>query len=140
VFEAFCKDKLGPLALRLALGAVYVWHGYLKIMATGGMSWYPTWPVGWQLLIAWGEFAAGLAILLGFYCRWAAGAALVLTAGVLTCWQGLHVEHWPWRSLEPTLVLLMGALALLFLGAGELSLDGRGAGNAAPAKAPKKSK
>ena len=34
--EAFCKEKLGPLALRLALGLVCVWHGYLKIMAGGG--------------------------------------------------------------------------------------------------------
>jgi uncharacterized membrane protein YphA (DoxX/SURF4 family) len=128
VFEAFCKEKLGPLALRLALGLVCVSHGYLKIMAAGGTAWFPGLPVGWQVVIAWTEFAAGLAILVGFRCRWAATAVLVLTAGMLIWWHGLNIFRLPLRTLEPTILLLLMGLALLFLGAGELSIDARSGG------------
>src|SRR5262249_61117472 len=83
VFEAFCKDKLGPLALRLAVGLFCVYHGYLKIMAAGGTAWYPSLAVGWQVLIAWAEFASGLAVLLGFRCRTAATVVVGLTAGLV---------------------------------------------------------
>ena len=125
MFESFCRDKLGPLVLRLALGVASVYHGYLKIMAAGGTSWYPGLPVAWQLLLAWGEFASGLAILVGFYCRWSAGLLLALTFSTLVVSQGWNLLHLPVRALEPVLLLLMLGLAVLFLGAGELSLDRR---------------
>lgn len=140
VFETFCKDKLAPLTLRLALGLVCISHGYLKIMAAGGTTWFPGLPTGWQLLIAWGEFAAGLAVLVGFRCRWAALVILATTAGTLILWQGWNLFHLPVRSLEPTFLLLLSGLALLFLGGGELSVDARagGGGGLAPKPAKKK--
>jgi uncharacterized membrane protein YphA (DoxX/SURF4 family) len=128
VFEKWCKDKFGPMALRLALGLVCVYHGYLKIMAAGGTTWNPNLPVCWQVIIAWVEFVAGLAIVVGFHCRAAATAILVLTVGMLIWWQGWNVLHLPLQTLEPTLLLLLVGLALLLVGAGELSLDGRTAG------------
>jgi uncharacterized membrane protein YphA (DoxX/SURF4 family) len=128
VFEQFCKDKLAPMALRLALGLVCVYHGFLKIMAAGGTAWHTELPVGWQLLLAWAEFAAGLAILIGFRCRAAAAIVLALTGGTLIWWQGWKVLHLPIQTLEPSILLLLVSLALLFLGAGELSVDARGAG------------
>ncbi len=134
MFETFCKEKLGPLVLRLALGLVCVYHGYVKIMATGGTTWYPGLGVGWQLLIAWGEFSAGLAILFGFRCRIAATVVLILTAGMLIWSQGWRLRQLPLRSLEPTFLLLLTLLALLFLGAGELSVDARTAGRPARKK------
>ena len=39
MFEVFFRDKLAPLALRLALGTVFAAHGYAKIMANGGTAW-----------------------------------------------------------------------------------------------------
>src|SRR5262245_29328671 len=112
VFEAFFKEKLGPLALRLAVGFVCVYHGYLKIMASGGTAWNPGMTVPWQLLIAWGEFAAGLAILVGFRCRLAAAAVLVLSLGTLIWWQGWKTLQLPLRTLEPIVVFLLMDLAL----------------------------
>src|SRR5262249_42520135 len=109
-------------------------HGYLKIMAAGGTAWYPPLPVGWQVLIAWVEFTGGLAILAGFRCRWAAAAVMVLTAGLLLWWHGFKVIRLPLRSLEPTLLFLLMSLALLFLGAGEWSLDARSAGGGSGSK------
>lgn len=128
MFEAFCKEKLGPLALRLALGFVCIYHGYLKIMASGGTAWHPGMTVPWQLLIAWGEFAAGLGILLGFRCRLSAATVLALSAGAVIWQQGWHVAQMPLRTLEPIVVFLLLALAVLFLGAGEISLDARNGG------------
>jgi uncharacterized membrane protein YphA (DoxX/SURF4 family) len=130
VFEAFCKETLGPLSLRLALGLVCVYHGYVKIMATGGTTWAPGLAVGWQLLIAWGEFFAGLAVLVGFRCRVAALVGLTLTAGTMIWWQGWKLLETPLWNVEPTFMVLLTGLSLLFLGAGELSVDGRIGGGA----------
>lgn len=131
MFEAYCREKLAPLALRLALGSVCVYHGFVKIMAGGGTTWSPGLGVGWQLLIAWTEFGAGLAILAGLYCRLAALAMLTVTAGTWLWWKGWDLFTLPLATLEPLLVLLLAGTALLLLGAGELSLDGRGGGRGA---------
>jgi uncharacterized membrane protein YphA (DoxX/SURF4 family) len=141
MFEAFFKDKLGPLALRLALGGVCAYHGFLKIMAHGGAAWASHMPEGLQLLIAWGEFTAGLAILLGFHCRIAATTALLVTGGTLAWWHGWNLFHLPLKTLEPSLLLILMGLSLVFQGGGELSLDGRGSGSSGGAsggKAPKR--
>jgi uncharacterized membrane protein YphA (DoxX/SURF4 family) len=138
VFEAFLKEKLAPLVLRLALGLVCVYHGFMKITANGGMTWHLLLPTVWQLAIAWGEFGAGLAILVGFRCRWAAALALAALGVTQVLSQGWNPLHQPLRSLEPTYVLLLVAVSLLFLGAGELSVDGRGSGRAGSSPARRK--
>jgi uncharacterized membrane protein YphA (DoxX/SURF4 family) len=140
VFETYFKDKLGPLTLRLALGLVCVSHGYLKIMASGGTAWNPGMTTGWQLFIAWGEFGAGLAILVGCYCRWACVLVLGLTIGTLAWTQGWRVFRLPLATLEPFLMLLLMGISLLFLGAGEFSLDARGgsSGGSSAGRAPRK--
>lgn len=125
MFETYCKDKLAPLTLRLALGLFCVYHGYLKIQAGGGAAWYPGLPKGWQLAIAWGEFAAGLAILFGFRCRLAAAAALAISVGTFLWWQGWNALRLPLPTVEPLILILLVAVALVFMGAGGLSLDGR---------------
>ncbi|HEV3204713.1 MAG TPA: DoxX family protein [Gemmataceae bacterium] len=125
MFDRICKEKLGPLALRLALGLFCVYHGYLKIMVAGGTAWNPAMPVGWQFLLSWGELASGLAILVGYRCRIAAGVVLGLLVGSLVWWQGWKLFRMPVQTLEPTILLLLIGLALLFLGAGELSVDAR---------------
>jgi len=140
VFEAFFKDKLAPLTLRLALAFVCLYHGFSKIMLTGGLNWNPSLPVGWQFLIAWGEFGCGAAILLGFWCRSAAAVVVGLIIGNIAWQYGARVFSLPLRSLEPTVLLLLVGLALLFLGAGELSLDARagGSGSSGGGKSPRK--
>jgi uncharacterized membrane protein YphA (DoxX/SURF4 family) len=135
VVEKYFKETLAPMTLRLALGLVCVYHGYLKIMASGGTSWNPGLSVGWQLLLAWGEFCAGVAILLGFRTRFAAVAMLVITVGTQVWREGWNVLQLPITSLEPILFLLLIGLSLLFLGAGEMSIDGRGKGRGGMASA-----
>jgi uncharacterized membrane protein YphA (DoxX/SURF4 family) len=129
MFEAYCREKLGPLALRLALGLVCVYHGFLKIMAAGGTAWAPGLPTGWQLMIAWAEFTAGVFILVGFHCRPAALVVLALTVGQMAWWYGWELFRLPLPKLEPVVVVLLMGLALLLVGAGELAVGGgRGRG------------
>lgn len=126
MFEAYCREKLGPLALRVALGLFGVYHGFVKITASGGMSWSPGLGMGWQLAIAWGQLAAGMAILVGLYCRLAAFVLLGTTLASWSLGMGWGLLRLPVADLEPFLLLVLAGLALLFLGAGELSLDSRG--------------
>ncbi len=128
MFEAYCREKIGPLALRIGIGLFFAYHGFVKIMAGGGTAWYPEWSVGWQVVIAWAEFAAALAILVGFRCRVAALVVLVVMLLLLLWMQGWRLLHMPLASLELTLLALLTVVALLFLGPGELSLDGRAGG------------
>ncbi|OAI38948.1 hypothetical protein AYO40_01555 [Planctomycetaceae bacterium SCGC AG-212-D15] len=137
MFEAFFREKLGPLALRLALGSACVYHGFLKIMAHGGAYWTSGMPTSLQMALAWGEFVAGIAILLGFYCRYSAATVLAVTLGALAWWHGWGMFHLPLRTLEPTLMTLLIGLSLLFQGAGDLSLDARGGkGGSGASRAP----
>jgi uncharacterized membrane protein YphA (DoxX/SURF4 family) len=134
VFTAFCKDWLGPLSLRLALGLVCVYHGFLKIRSDGGAAWSPSWPVGWQLVVSWGELIAGLAILLGFRCRLAALTMLSITVGSFVVVQGKNTFHLPLAVLETTLMFGLVGLSVLFVGAGNLSVDGWGGAKPPPGK------
>jgi uncharacterized membrane protein YphA (DoxX/SURF4 family) len=131
MFEAYCRENLGPLALRLALGLVCAYQGFDKITAAGGTRWTTTLPAGWQLTIAWSQFTAGAAILAGFRCREAAALVLVLTAGQMAWWYGWDLFHLPVASLGPVVVIVLMALALVFLGAGGLAV---GAGRPAAAR------
>src|SRR5262249_40494621 len=99
---------------------------YLKIMAAGGTAWNPGWHVGWQVLLAWAEFVAGVAILFGFRCRIAAGVLVLVTSVVLAWGRGRRSLEMPLQNIELVFLLLLAALALLCFGAGEVSIDARG--------------
>jgi uncharacterized membrane protein YphA (DoxX/SURF4 family) len=90
------------------------------------------------LLVALGEFGAGLAILVGFRCRLAAVVVLAITAGTLAGWQGWNTFRLPLRTLEPTILVFLLGLALLFLGAGELSFDSQAGGKLAGGRPARK--
>jgi uncharacterized membrane protein YphA (DoxX/SURF4 family) len=126
--ESIFKEKLAPLALRVTLGLVCIYHGFLKIMIGGGTNWHPGLPTGWQLLIAWAEFVSGLAVLVGFRCRISATVVIGVTVGFLVWLQGWSLFHLPVHTLEPTFMLIMIAVALMCMGAGEFSLDEKGSG------------
>lgn len=124
--------------LRLALGLFCFHHGFLKIRAGGGTAWHPGLPASWQLLIAWGEFVAGVAILTGCHCRLAAVTILSISGGTTLWRHGWKVLQLPLPTLEPILTILLMALALLFLGGGGLVLGSPGAGTALAGKLLKK--
>ena len=134
MFETHFREKIGPFVLRLALGLVCVYHGFAKIQANGGTNWAPELGTGWQLAIAWGEFSAGLAILVGLYCRWAAGVILLVTVGTLAWFQGKALFSQSLASLEPRFLVVLCSLALVCLGGGSWAVSSPASGKAARKK------
>ena len=121
-------DRLQPvvlLVMRLVLGAIMVAHGYHKVLAGlhhfgqsvggPGLSW-----LGFVSALA--EFFGGLFLFTGFFTRVAALAICIdLMAAIWNVnWQnGLAGDH----GYEFPLAAATLAFALIFLGAGPISLD-----------------
>ena len=121
---------LAPLTLRLALGSIFVAHGYQKVFVNGTAAVSESFAqMGMILpqvtgpLVCYTEFIGGIFLLVGFLTPLASFMiACVMAVAVL-------LVHLPngligQGGYEFPLSLLAGALALLFMGAGPLSLDG----------------
>ena len=131
-------NRLQPLALfalRLVLGVIMVAHGWQKIHA--GPSHFasrvsamgmPGW-MGYLSVAA--EFVGGLLVIGGFATRIA--SLFILVDMIVAIWK-VHLHHGFFNQnggYEFPLTLATVAFALIFLGAGELSIDallGRGGG------------
>lgn len=117
-------NKYVPILLRLALGAVFIFHGYGKITGIEGtigffdkvgipVAGFSAW------LVAIVEFLGGILVLVGFFTRISAGLiAIVMAVAMLTVKfsQGF-VGGW-----EFDFVLFMIAISLVILGDGEYSI------------------
>jgi len=129
-------DRLQPLALlaaRLVLGAIMTAHGYHKVFGSlhqtaqfmAGLG-IPAWLA---YVASFTEFLGGILILAGFFARLAAFAICIdlFVAIWKVHWHnGLTGEH----GYEFPLAVAALAFALIFFGAGSISLDHilRGAG------------
>ena len=124
-------DRLQPLALvvmRLALGAIMVSHGYQKVFALHQTASFmhnlgiPTWLA---YVSSFTEFLGGLLILAGFFTRVASFAVCIDL--VVAIWKA----HWhnglrgspAGPGSEFPLAAAAIACALIFFGAGSISLD-----------------
>ena len=129
-------DKLQPLglvAMRIALGAVMIAHGYPKVTNIHGVEkmlagmGIPAWMA---YLTAGAEFFGGILIIIGLLTRPAAVALLIdmVVAIAKVHWKnGLTGQG----NYQLPMVLAAISLALIFLGAGPIALDaiiGRGRG------------
>jgi putative oxidoreductase len=125
-------NAIGLLILRLGVGAYMASHGWMKaqwVMAGDfdnfgdpiGIG-----PTASLILVAFAEFVCPIIIILGFATRLAA-IPIVIAMGVAA-----FVAHGgdPWTmqpdgpSKEPALMFLIPYLALVFTGAGAISIDG----------------
>lgn len=121
----------GLLLVRLALGVVFLAHGYQKlfIMGVGNVGMFfeqvglPA-PLFFAWVVALVEFFGGIAVLLGIFTRWAAlGLAITMVVAIFTVKLkvGLIAQQGPGYELD--LALLGLALMLLLAGPGQLSLE-----------------
>jgi uncharacterized membrane protein YphA (DoxX/SURF4 family) len=78
-----------------------------------------------QLAVAWGEVAAGVALLLGLLTRWAAAGLVIIQAGAIATITG--VKGFALGAGEAgydyNVALLAMCVCLILLGGGTLSLD-----------------
>src|ERR1700737_2291160 len=86
MFRDLLKHDVASLVLRLGLGILFLVHGSLKVMASGGTAWFPNeefLPKAVQAVVAWGELVGGVAILLGILTRLASLGIIVIMCGAI---------------------------------------------------------
>ena len=141
-------NTLAPLALRVGLAVVFLFHGREKIneATDWGRTWMNKLPnppaAEVQQAVAWGEVAGGIAMSLGLLTRLAAVGLAAIMAGAIYLVHGKNGFSLANGGYEYNFVLITVCLALLFMGAGRLSLDAvlwrkrKPAAGAAPAAPP----
>lgn len=117
----------GPIFLRLALGTVFMAHGWAKLGTPLGApdgfnidDWNWPYPVFWAWVVALVETFGGLLIVVGLFTRVA--ALLIGTVMALAIIKIRGVQGFV-GGFELEFSLLMVALALVFTGGGRLSID-----------------
>ena len=119
-------QPLGLLALRMALGAIFLVHGYPKLtQAVGPMqTMFIQHGLPGQLVYVAGviETFGGLLLVVGLFAR---GVALILAMEMVVAIVKVHNVHgiMALHEYEFPLALAAGALALATVGAGTLSVD-----------------
>lgn len=89
MFTPFCKNVIVPTLLRLALAAIFIFHGLDLVGGEGnemGARWMKSEgapPVPVQLAVAWGQLIGGIAMALGFLTRLAAVGLIAVMIGAI---------------------------------------------------------
>ncbi len=116
----------GLLAIRIALGAIFLYHGVPKLKSPKELAGAAGLPMWFAFLIGLGETVSGLLSLIGFLTELAAIFLVVVMLGALyykilkwkTPFSAYNQMGW-----EFDLILLAAALILFLGGAGSLSVD-----------------
>lgn len=121
-----------PLVLRLALGAIFIWHGYDKVFTKGisaisgflGSLGFPA-PDVFAYILSYGELAAGILLILGLFTHWAAKFAVVvgIVAFFTVHWKNGFAVGGPAYGYEYIMLITATALSVMTTGAGKYSLD-----------------
>lgn len=122
---------LGPLLLRVGVGLVFAWHGWMKF--DGGVGKFAGFLgslnvpapelVAWLQVIA--EGVGGLLLIVGLFTRFVTLPLIVTMIGAILLVKvdvGFIVQGGAGAELDTA--LLAGLLGLLFIGPGRLSVDG----------------
>jgi putative oxidoreductase len=119
------KHSYAPVPLRLVMGIIFSVAGYTKLVGIAGTIDYFTklgFPV--PVLTAWFitllELGGGIALILGLLVRYL-GIVYTIEFIVAAFWVKLPMQGYAAARLD--LMLLAGAAALYFLGAGRWSID-----------------
>lgn len=129
------ESSLAPVALRLALGSVFIGHGAQKLFGWWGGNGFENTAKYFEsnlgltpghvhaALAAGGEFIGGILIVLGLLTRFAAAQAAVIMG--VAIWTAHRSAFFSPAGMEFPLTLLLIAVALVFTGGGGLSVDAR---------------
>ncbi|HMK39405.1 MAG TPA: DoxX family protein [Bacteroidota bacterium] len=126
------SEDLGKLLLRLSVGIVLIFHGYAKIAP--GVEWIkgPLAQVGLPGFIAYGvylgELVGPLMVILGFRAR--IGALLMVINMAMAVFLAHRNQIFSIKeagggwAIELDALILLGALAVFFLGGGKFAVQG----------------
>lgn len=110
---------LGLFALRVAVGVVFIRHGWQKLNGIEGVTGMLTnlgffMPIFWAWVLALVEFVGGIAILTGVYARFFAKLIIIdMVVALLTA----HLKG-PFAQAELAIAMLGACLAILGAGCG----------------------
>ena len=115
--------NFGLLMLRLAVGAVFMYHGWLKLADMGAtVGFFESQGIPLAVVAAWVvalvEFIGGIAMVLGVHVK---TFSLLLAINMIVALLVVHIRM-PYVAAELPLVLLGAVLALYGMGAGEWRL------------------
>jgi putative oxidoreductase len=129
MFTTFCKNVLSPLLLRLALAAIFIFHG-LNLVGGPEKDWGANWmegpnaqPAPVQLAVAWGQLLGGIALGAGFLTRLAALGIIGIMAGAIA------TVHWPHgfditkHGYEYNFAIIAMCVCLVLGGPGPFAVD-----------------
>jgi putative oxidoreductase len=123
--ETLERAKWAPVPLRLAMGIIFAAAGYMKLVGIVATIEYfakhgfPV-PVATAWFISLLELCGGIALILGLLVRYL-GLIYTIEFIVATFWVKLPTQGYAAARLD--MMLLAGAAALYFLGAGRWSID-----------------
>lgn len=123
---------LETLALRLALGAIFIVHGYPKLFKdfkgttslVKSLGFKPA--TFWAFMLAVTEFFGGILLVVGLASRVA--SAFLLVSMLVATWAKIVVWKVPFSKGHETgweydAIILAGLVAVLLLGSGNWSVD-----------------
>jgi putative oxidoreductase len=121
---------VGPLVLRLALGAIFIFHGYQKVFVMGhaGVTGFMT-SLGLPLpelmayLVSYGELVTGVFLIVGFLTYWVSIVDIIIAAVAfftVHMTKGFGVSG---GGYEFIMLIGASAVSLLISGAGKYSVD-----------------
>jgi len=123
--ETLEKAKWAPVPLRLVIGIILIVSGYAKLLGIAGTIEYFAkhgFPV--PVITAWFitllELCGGIALIIGLFVRYL-GLLYTIEFIVAAVWVKLPTQGYAAARLD--LMLIAGAAALYFLGAGHWSID-----------------
>jgi putative oxidoreductase len=125
-------SEVAPLALRLAVGAVFMVHGYQKFFEMGlagvggffGSLGVPA-AAFFAVVVSTVELVGGLMLVVGLFTHW---AGKLLAINMLVAFALVHVHNGFYVNkggFEFVLVLFAASIALSIMGAGKWSLDAK---------------
>ena len=117
--------------LRIALGFIFAYHGYLKLFAPGGFKGTVAFfaaigiplPLYSALLVSIAEFTGGIFLIAGFLAKW---SSMVLIVDMLVALFKVHLKNGfliANGGIELVAALIFSLLVILLNGPGSLSLD-----------------
>lgn len=115
MFPSLLSMPLGLLALRLAIGIIFLYHCRPKLNQKGFMQ-----------FIGFAEFAGGLAMILGFLVQLTGMGLGIIMIGAI--WKKMNEWHVPFSAMDKMgwefdLMILAGCVALILMGGGSMSID-----------------
>lgn len=126
-----CTD-IAPLILRVALGVIFTYHGYMKVavmgmpQVTGFMeSLGLPFPGLMAFLVSYGELIGGILLILGLFTYWVSLMNIVIATVALLLVhiaKGFNVAD---GGYEFIMLILAGSISMFITGPGKYSLDAK---------------